>query len=182
VGIIVLCVGCNKQSGGNVDDAIGIGGPPLTPAQTSAQQGEAVAIRPSAVNASSSQIDRVIESCNVEQVNGRPFGSETAKVSKTQPVTISGWVVDKEAGSAEIDAELRLISMADAATYAVPLVPALREDVARTFGLDPVTAKPGFNVTFDAEGLVAGDYKLLVVIQTAGKAASCYNGRVITIA
>lgn len=183
VSALVLTVGCSKQSGSNPDDAIGMGAP--APAQATPAQPEPplTAVRPSEVAASNGRIDRVIESCNVEQVNGQPFGAAPAQVSRAQPVSISGWGVDKEAGSAASEAELWLINAADAATHAIPLVTALREDVATSFGLDPAVAKPGLSATFDVAGLAPGDYKLLLVLRTSGKAAaSCDNGRVVTIA
>lgn len=182
IGAIVLAAGCSRQSGGSPDDAIGLG-EPAPAATTPAEPAPAsTTASPTAVAAGNGEIARVVETCNLEQVNGQAFGSTPSQASKAQPVAVNGWVVDKEAGPAAIEAELRLINSATEATYAVPLVPAARDDVATSFGLDPATAKPGFSATFDAAALPAGDYKLYLVVRSDKGAASCDNGRAITIA
>lgn len=180
---VFAIVGCSKKP---ADADIDMGPQGAASAASTAQQGPdltpVIAGRElTPVPVGEGHTARVIETCNVEQVNGQAFADSPVMVSKDAPVAVSGWVVD---GTAPGSAELRLVNVADASTHAVAIsadVP--REDVAKSFQADPATFKPGFNVVFNAGTLTAGDYRMHIVVASSDRgAAACDNGRVISVA
>ena len=177
---ILAFAGCSKKP---AESDIGMGPPAAvsTDAQARAEPAPVVAVlglKP--ITAGEGQTERVIESCNVEQVNGQTFAGTPVVVAKGAPISVSGWVIDEVAPGS---AELRFVNVADASTYAVGITTDVaREDVAKSFQADPVSVKPGFNVVFTAGALQSGDYRLQVVIPSAEQgAAACDNGRVISL-
>lgn len=180
---ILAIVGCGKKP---ADTDIDMGSPATQPAVSASEAAPAsapvvAALDLTPVTAGDGKTARVIETCNVEQVNGQAFEGSPVKVPKGSPVSISGWVLDGPASGA---AELRLVNLSDASTHKVEVTANLaREDVAESFKADPATTKPGFNVVFNAGNLPAGDYRLQVVVPSADQgAAACDNGRVISLA
>lgn len=178
--VALTVTGCSKKP---AEADIDMG--PRAPAPVSGQATDddspvAAPLELTAIAAGEGKTSRIIESCNVEQVNGQAFAGSAVTVAKGMPVAVSGWVIDSATHEA---AELRLVNVTDASTYAVAIkANVAREDVATSFNADPTAVKPGFNVVFNAANLRAGDYRLQVVVPSAELgAAACDNGRVISL-
>lgn len=178
---VLAIVGCSKKpTEGDIDMGQQAGAPATGPV-ISEPAPVVAGLDLNRITAGEGRTERLIETCNVEQVNGQAFTGTPVVVAKGAPVAVSGWVIDVSAPGA---AELRLVNVADASTYSVAIsadVP--REDVAKSFQADPVTVKPGFNVVFNAAPLQSGDYRLQIVVPSVEQgAAACDNGRVISLA
>lgn len=179
--LVVMATGCDSRpSASDID----MGPAPEQPAGATISAPSTSALSSTTelatLPAGTRAVERVIESCNVEQVNGQAFAGSPLKASRHSPVTITGWVVD-DAPSSEI--EIRLVNVADATTFrALARTDVARDDVAAAFAADPAVVKPGFNVTFDAAMLHDGNYRIQVVVPSAENGpAACDNGRVISI-
>lgn len=176
--------GCGEKTS---EPNIGMGPEPVQPgmpaegASLPAATPAPVAVDPMPVAVGDGVASAVFTTCNVEQANGQAFTGSAVQVSKQTPVAVSGWVVEKAASDG---VELRLVNIADASTYRIPLTANVaREDVAATFNGQAAAANPGFTVAFNAKALAAGDYRLQIVVPGAeGGAAACDNGRVISLA
>lgn len=175
---VLAIVGCGKEP---ADAEIDMATPAAQPPVSSSAPVVSTGLDLTAVTAGDGKTTRVIETCNVEQVNGQAFAGSPVQVAKRSPISISGWVID---GPASGSAELRLVNLADASTHKVEVTANVaREDVVESFKADPATVKPGFNVVFNAGNLPAGDYRLQIVVTSVDQgAAACDNGRVISLA
>lgn len=181
---ILAIAGCDKKP---ADADIDMRSPTLQSAEPTSRSimdtstlAVAPVLDPSPVTAEDGSPVRIIESCNVEQVNGQLFAGNPVKASRSSPISVSGWVIDELASG---PAELRLINVADASTYKVAVTANVaRPDVVEAFEVDPATTKPGFNVVFNAVDLPPGDYRLQIVVASVDRGASaCDNGRVISL-
>lgn len=181
--VLLLGSGCSKPAG-EADIGMGIKpAPAATESQSAASSATAgsEALAPALLSAGEGETNRVITSCNLEQINGQDFGAAAMELSKAAPVVVNGWVMDQKGASDGV--ELRLINTSDAATHTVALTTNVaRDDVAKALGTDAASVKPGFNATFSAKDLANGDYRLLLVVKSsANGAATCDNGRTISI-
>lgn len=176
---ILLASGCdNTPSSADID--MGPDGQEAAPESMAVTENGGIAPDLELIPVGEGKVDRIVEKCNIEQVNGTPFSGSPVPVPTGAPVIIDGWVLD---GTPTSSVELRLVSESDASTYRIETVTDVpRDDVASAFGADPAVVKPGFSVSFNVEGLPAGEYRLQIVVpSTENGAAVCDNGRVVSI-
>lgn len=118
----------------------------------------------------------VVDTCNLDAVNGAPTGSTPLEHDST--VTFTGWAADPRSGG--VPPGVRLV-LKGAQSYAVNAATGLpRPDVVAANHLRPA-AFPGYSVAADLSAVVPGTYEPVVEFSVAGKPMRCTTLRPVTI-
>jgi hypothetical protein len=156
----------------------------VTAASEQVEQGTAPAPRPTSMRVSDVRIAigaRQTERCNIERANGTLFWPEQPRVSKTDTVEISGWIVNEATQSVPDNVKLRLQTANGHSAWEQDVVERQdRPDVAKNLGVDAYR-KAGFRISLDVADLVAGDYVVYLAYDGPVGESICGIGRRLTL-
>lgn len=115
--------------------------------------------------------------CNIESADGVSFAGEDITPATLSVVKATGWLKADRVGAAVAQAALRFEAADKTQLWEVPIQTTIARDDLTPSATD--SAKPGFEVTFDAGILPSGRYHLYLVHQADGVLSGCDNGRYI---
>jgi hypothetical protein len=118
----------------------------------------------------------VVETCNLDAVNGKPTGSEA--VPHGSIGTFSGWAADARSNDVPAGVQLVLRGAQDYAVNATTGMP--RPDVAHA-NSRPGWATAGYSVQADLSAVPPGTYVPVLEFSVGGKQVQCTTPHKLTI-
>lgn len=113
--------------------------------------------------------------CYIDTLDGRLWESEVLPVKDRRAILIQGWAIDDNAKALADSTHLRLEGAKGHRFYA-PTLPVERPDVAKYLGRSELRMA-GYRALVSAEGLPAGEYEVMVVMNSSGRNIICDSGR-----
>jgi hypothetical protein len=113
--------------------------------------------------------------CNMETLNGAPWGTDVLAVPNTSVIKIGGWGIDEKLKQAPSEVYIRLEDKDNHALYAKATLDE-RPDVASYFNEAKLT-KSGYHVSASVDDIAPGEYKAMIVMSVGGRAILCDCGR-----
>ncbi len=113
--------------------------------------------------------------CNMETVNGAPWGTSAVEVDSKKPLLITGWAVDDEKKLFPKELFFRIQDGGEREYY-VAAKSIERPDVAVYFKADHFL-KSGYSIEADIQSLPPGTYAAMIVMDAGGKSILCASGR-----
>lgn len=117
--------------------------------------------------------------CNLEFVDGKPFGADAAPVAAG--AVIRGWLGD-DSGDAPVAPMLVVQGQSADTAINIPIVLNMsRSDVAQAFPAKSGLGNSGFEVSLQPASLGPGQYHLYLTYSIGTEGRLCDNGRIIVI-
>ncbi|GAA4788267.1 hypothetical protein [Lysobacter hankyongensis] len=117
-----------------------------------------------------------VTTCNLETVNGTMFEGDTPSVSRAEPVSIVGWLIDEPARIVPTEVKLRLQSADGAQAWEQAVTQwGDRSDIATAKGNEFLAS--GFNADLSVAAIPAGEYAIYLAFATPEGERVCGFGR-----
>lgn len=174
IALSMTVTACQEPSGQAASSAQPIASPPVaTTASNPSNQSLLATYTPGAL------LFKPLPNCNLEWLDGNPFGAQPQTVKLAQANTITGWV--DPAGVANPKIWLRFDDAQAQRYFHAPIELTIqRPDVLTN---DPAAPRvSGFALQLPASALPAGQYHVYVTVTSGATAHVCDNGRHINIA
>lgn len=121
-------------------------------------------------------------SCNMEQVDGRPFAGLPLEVKAGSDFMVAGFVLNEERREIPTDIELRVMADASANAWEADMKGRVnRPDIPQYFKLDAWASGAGIEQLVSSAGLTPGTYHLVFTFSDGDRKLVCDNGRQLTI-
>lgn len=120
--------------------------------------------------------------CNLEEIAGKSFQDGKARINLNSSATITGWVIDKTAGTNGDDIALQVISTDKPIEYVLTNASRYsRSDVRSAMGGSSAFENSGFTAVLPRGSLQPGLYNLAIVYEHNGKPTACAEGTVFEV-